>query len=44
MTKRENELKGEKIELDEKLKTATKAINECKVAIHQWRAKVNMTR
>lgn len=41
LTKQENQLRAEKIEVDEKLKAATKSINEDKVNVHQWKAKVS---
>lgn len=40
LTKAENKLKANKIEVDEKLKNVSKSVNDAKVSIHQWRAKV----
>lgn len=41
LTKKENDLKAEKIEVDEKLKTASKSIDEDKANIHQLKVKVS---
>ncbi|XP_018323917.1 structural maintenance of chromosomes protein 4 [Agrilus planipennis] len=41
LTKQENQIRSDKIEVDQKLKTITKSINEHKAEIHGWRAKLS---
>lgn len=40
LTKKENKIKTEKVDVDEKMKTYKNKLNECKGTIHQLEVKV----
>ncbi|KAJ8924806.1 hypothetical protein NQ315_000960 [Exocentrus adspersus] len=44
LTKQENELRSEKVDVDEKVNTSKAKVNECKGAIHQLEVKISRLR